>query len=406
MADVVVSLFSLVLLCMAAGAQGRKTLRLGHQWLTSYPVIDDNVDGICKTMVETQGYTCEEHKVTTQDGYILSLQRMPAGRSGKKADQPPVLLQHGIFSDASTWLVNSPDESLGFILADNGFDVWLANVRGTKYSNGHKSLDTNDQAYWDWSWDELADYDLSAFVQYVYNYTGQTMHYAGHSLGTLMALAALSQGQGLNMLRSASLLCPIAHMNQISSLVTKIAADTFIANDMYWLGIREFNPNGRGGAASNFVENICNKLNLNCSNLMSLVTGPNCCLNSSMTDVSSEPTATKNLIHLSQMIKTGKIAKYDYGDEGDNMKHYGQAVPPLYDMTAIPNEFPLFVTYGGQDLLSDVNDVQVLLNDLQHHDGNKLVVLFKEDYAHLDFVRAVNANQIIYDPIIAFYKAN
>lgn len=28
--------------------------------------------------------------------------------------------------------------------------------------------------------------------------------------------------------------------------------------------------------------------------------GPNCCLNSSMTDISSEPTATKNLIHLSQ----------------------------------------------------------------------------------------------------------
>ncbi|WVZ20172.1 hypothetical protein V8G54_007494 [Vigna mungo] len=242
MANVVVSLFSL-LLCMAAGAQGRKTLRLGHQWLTSYPVIDDDVDGICKTMVETQGYTCEEHKVytcyrsvestwqvTTQDGYILSLQRMPAGRSGKKADKPPVLLQHGIFSDASTWLVNSPDESFGFILADNGYDVWLANVRGTKYSNGHKSLDTNDQAYWDWSWDELANYDLSAFVQYVYNYTGQTMHYAGHSLGTLMALAALSQGERLKMLRSASLLCPIAHMNHISSLVTKIAADTFIAN--------------------------------------------------------------------------------------------------------------------------------------------------------------------------------
>lgn len=41
--------------------------------------------------------------------------------------------------------MNSPDESLGFILADNGYDVWLANVRGTKYSNGHKSLDTNDQ---------------------------------------------------------------------------------------------------------------------------------------------------------------------------------------------------------------------------------------------------------------------
>lgn len=73
MANVVVSLFSLVLLCMAAGAQGRKTLRLGHQWLTSYPVIDDDVDGICKTMVETQGYTCEEHKVRTHATVLLNL---------------------------------------------------------------------------------------------------------------------------------------------------------------------------------------------------------------------------------------------------------------------------------------------------------------------------------------------
>jgi len=65
MANTVVSLFSLFLLCMAAAAaaKGRKTLSLDHQWLTSYPVIDDDVDGICKTMVETQGYKCEEHKV-------------------------------------------------------------------------------------------------------------------------------------------------------------------------------------------------------------------------------------------------------------------------------------------------------------------------------------------------------
>ena len=49
-----------------------------------------------------------------------------------------------LWQDAATWLVNSPDESLAFILADNGFDVWLVSTRGTKYSSGHTSLSPSD----------------------------------------------------------------------------------------------------------------------------------------------------------------------------------------------------------------------------------------------------------------------
>jgi lysosomal acid lipase/cholesteryl ester hydrolase len=106
------------------------------------------------------------------------------------------------------------------------------------------------------------------------------------------------------------------------------------------------------------------------------------------------------------VIRTWKIAKYDYGDEGQNMEHYGKPVPPPYDMTQIPNEFPLFMSYGGQDQLSDVKDVQVLLNDLKDHDAAKLVVAFKEAYAHMDFTFGVNAKQEVYDPMMAFFNAN
>jgi len=47
------------------------------------------------------------------------------------------------FQDGVIWLLNSPDESLPFILADSGFDVWLVSGRGSKYSS-HISLTSND----------------------------------------------------------------------------------------------------------------------------------------------------------------------------------------------------------------------------------------------------------------------
>ncbi|KAK2450124.1 triacylglycerol lipase [Trifolium repens] len=299
MASTIVSLISILLLCITI-AQGRKALCTTNEFSASSPIIND---GICKNIVEIQGYTCEEHKVTTEDGYILSLQRIPTTQYNKKGTPLPVLIQHGLFCDAVVWLFNSPEESLGFILADSGFDVWLVNGRGTKYSSMHTSLSPNDMAYWDWSWDELASYDLPASVQYVYNYTRQKIHYVGHSQGTLIAFAALSQGKLLNMLRSTALLSPIAHMNLIPSELTKAFADLFLANVVYWLGLREFIPNV--DVETKFVQGICNTLNLNCADLiLPLLTGPNCCINSSRIDFyldhEPQPTATKNLIHFSQ----------------------------------------------------------------------------------------------------------
>ncbi|KAK1369864.1 hypothetical protein POM88_035956 [Heracleum sosnowskyi] len=52
-------------------------------------------------------------QVTTQDGYILSMQHIPNGRSGgSTGSKPPVLLQHGLLMDAITWLLSPPDQLL------------------------------------------------------------------------------------------------------------------------------------------------------------------------------------------------------------------------------------------------------------------------------------------------------
>jgi lysosomal acid lipase/cholesteryl ester hydrolase len=104
------------------------------------------------------------------------------------------------------------------------------------------------------------------------------------------------------------------------------------------------------------------------------------------------------------LVRQGNIAMYDYGDESENKAHYGQSTPPLYDMTHIPKDIPLFLSYGQNDALSDVYDVQLLLDNLKNHQKDKLVVQYIDDYSHLDFVIAANAKSIVYDPLMAFLR--
>jgi hypothetical protein len=50
--------------------------------------------------------------------------------------------------------------------------------------------------------------------------------------------------------------------------------------------------------------------------------------------------------------------------------------------------------------------VNVLLNDLNDHDADKLVVLFTDDYAHVDYIAGFNAKQVVYDPMITFLNSH
>lgn len=104
------------------------------------------------------------------------------------------------------------------------------------------------------------------------------------------------------------------------------------------------------------------------------------------------------------MIRGGEIRKYDYEDEEENKKHYGMPTPPSYEMSRIPSDLPLLLAYGGADALSVTRDVELLLESLSRHEGDKLVVEYTKDYAHADYVMAVNARQVVYDPLIAFFR--
>ncbi|XP_065622062.1 triacylglycerol lipase 2-like [Quercus suber] len=177
-------------------------------------------------------------------------------------------------------------------------------------------------------------------------------------------------------------------------------------NSMFQKKVSHFSLNR--SVAGKLLEGVCRLPLIDCSNLVSTVAGPNCCIKPSTYDVflehTPQSTSTKNVVHLSQMLLAGNIAKYDYGDDSENEKHYGQRTPPLYNLTRIPKDIPLFIGYGGKDSLSDVNDVKLLLDNLEDHQKDKLVLQYRDDYAHFDFVMAENAESVVYDPLLAFFR--
>ncbi|CAI0456911.1 unnamed protein product [Linum tenue] len=405
------SFYSLVVVMMVMTHQ-TQGFRLGPLWRkkSKNVVIDPTPIGICASSVLVHGYKCQEIDVVTQDGFILNMQRIPEGRDGNGGGdgikRQPVLIQHGVLVDGMTWLLNSPEQNLPLILADKGFDVWIANTRGTRFSRRHTSLKPNEHAFWNWSWDELVLFDLPAFVDHVQQETGQKMHYVGHSLGTLIALGSFSEGLLVDKLKSAVFLSPIAYLSHMNTVIGALAAKAFVGEMTELLGFAEFNPKMK--LVTQFLDALCASPGVDCYDLVSAFTGKNCCLNSSTVDLflQNEPqsTATKNMVHLAQTVRDGVLAKFNYGTADYNMMHYGEASPPVYNLSNIPHDLPVFLSYGGQDALSDIRDVQRLLDSFRAHDVDKLSVQYVREYAHADFIMGVNAKDIVFNQVVSFFK--
>jgi len=53
------------------------------------------------------------------------------------------------------WVYNTADKAPALIMARAGYDVWLGNNRGNRWSDKHISLDNKSKAYWDFDWEEM-----------------------------------------------------------------------------------------------------------------------------------------------------------------------------------------------------------------------------------------------------------
>jgi lysosomal acid lipase/cholesteryl ester hydrolase len=148
-----------------------------------------------------KNYNVEQHIVRTLDDYLLCVHRIPSVKSEsfkrEKSPQPKkdcevidnldkfiqqkapkvqgykgkpvVLLQHGFLMSSEVWVSNTKEyNNLPYVLVKQGYDVWLGNARGNKYSQYHVHLSPRHQPFWNFSLNEFAMRDLPDTVDVSY----------------------------------------------------------------------------------------------------------------------------------------------------------------------------------------------------------------------------------------------
>ncbi|NXI94042.1 LIPM Lipase, partial [Psophia crepitans] len=272
-------------------------------------------------IISFHGYRNEEHQVLTEDGYFLTVNRIPGGReeAGSRGPRSPVLLQHGLFLEGSNWVSNFPSTSLGFILADAGYDVWIGNNRGNSWSRRHLNLSVDQEEFWDFSFHEMAMYDLPAMVGFILNQTGQEkLFYVGHSQASALGFIAFSSMPQLAEKIKMFFVVGPAYTLRVGKgpVLSFFYLPDAIIKVIF--GRKEGVLLGRQQRAALARACSCQLLSRFCADGLFLVGGFNKKnLNASRTDVyiSHFPdyTSSKNLVHWGQTAKTGDFKQFDYG---------------------------------------------------------------------------------------------
>lgn len=87
---------------------------------------------------------------------------------------------------------------------------------------------------------------------------------------------------------------------------------------------------------------------------------------------------------------------YDYGSKENNIR-YGQKTPPEYPLEKAETMISLWCSEN--DYFSSLIDVDILFTKLKNPLGKFLVPW--PQFNHLDYMWAIDANTLVYQPIIA-----
>ncbi|XP_052747559.1 lipase 3-like [Bicyclus anynana] len=352
------------------------------------------------------GYNSERHTVTTEDGYVLTVFRIPPKCQVAKGF--PVILGHGIYDSADTWILTGPETGLGYILSNNCYDVWAVNYRGNIYSRKHLRLDPEkDSAYWMFSFDENGYYDLPAVIDYVLDVTKQKrVYYIGHSQGTTNFLVMGSLRPDYNeKVQLSILLAPVAWMKNIQSPIPKLLSrqSKQIRTALESMGLHEL------FAKHQFTHLVPEQLcqiapNEICGTALALATGYTLGTITSynlaiVVGHAFVGSSVKTLAHFGQLVYSGQFRRFDEG-KAKNKRKYGSPRPPKYNVSLVTSPIVLFS--ARSDWLSSMKDVNILSSKLPNLVDNYVVP--EPTWSHNNHVWGVNATELVFKKILQYFE--
>ncbi|XP_053698741.1 lipase 3-like [Sabethes cyaneus] len=350
-----------------------------------------------KNTISRHGYPVDIHNVTTDDGYILGIVRIP------KQGHTPVLLVHGLLSSSADWCIVAK-HSLAFRLFDADFDVWLMNARGNTFSRRHVSISADQERFWNFSWHEIGMFDLPAVIDYILGITGfNSLHYAGHSQGTTSFFVMCSSRPEYNRkIKTAHLLAPVAYMYHTYSPPTRVLIPRTkeLGVVARLLGIWELLGRSDNPLIAGVQDSIPPETFMSVIYAFSgqRAVQFNESIIRQIMETLPAGSALKQFEHYSQLISTGRFQQFNYGTKG-NRQHYNASKPPSYQVERI--KAPLALYYSDNDWFVALKDVKQLKKKLKNVLLDYHVPL--PQFNHLDFLYDEYAYNL-YDEIIRLMK--
>ncbi|KAI9651855.1 MAG: cholesterol esterase [Trizodia sp. TS-e1964] len=369
-------------------------------WVAITALIRDASDFV--DLCAIYGYYAEEHIVQTTDGYLLGLHRLPSRRAedatkvnngtdeGKKR---VVYLHHGLLMNSEVWVcMTEKERCLPFQLVDKGFDVWLGNNRGNKYSKKCAHHSPTSVAFWDFSMDQFAFYDIPDSIAYILSTTGQpSLSYIGFSQGTAQAFATLSIHPKLNeqvnvFIALAPAMSPAGLSNGVVDSLIKASPEViFLA-----FGRRSILSSATMWQAILYPPIFVRIIDMGLSFLFNWK-----CRNiSTHQKLAAYPhlysfTSTKSVVHWFQIIRNKSFQMYDDDVQaplkiGSGSKYYKVAKFPTRNIRT-----PIFLLFGGSDSLVDIG---VMLKELPKH----TIATEIPHFEHLDFLWGNDVDKLVF----------